>query len=65
MGEIAESMLNGDMCEACGENLFDENGEPRESMRVPDYCSPECAVNRGADWWLKANGYDKAGKRMR
>lgn len=42
MGEIAEMMLNGDMCEACGVWLDGEgSGYPR-------YCSPECAAGRGA-----------------
>lgn len=43
MGEIADMMLEGDMCECCGEWLGDGgSGFPR-------YCSAECARDRGAD----------------
>ena len=53
MGEIAEAMLNGELCEACGEYIGDGDG-------IPGYCSPQCARDRGADWWLEANGYQDA-----
>ncbi len=44
MGEIAESMINGDACEACGMPFFSEGpGYPR-------YCCQECAEGRGAVW---------------
>jgi len=41
MGEIAEMMLDGSMCECCGEWLEgDGEGFPR-------YCSEACAQGRG------------------
>ncbi len=43
MGEIAEMMLEGDLCEACGTAL-DGNG-----YGIPRYCSNECARDRGFD----------------
>ena len=46
MGEIAEMMLTGVMCEGCGEYLdCDECAD----MGIPMYCSEECARNRGVD----------------
>ena len=44
MGEIAESMLNGDLCEACGAFLGCE-----EQNDYPMYCDSDCAEMRGAD----------------
>lgn len=41
MGEIAEMMLDGTLCEGCGEFIGDE-GEG-----FPRYCSPQCAAMRG------------------
>jgi hypothetical protein len=41
MGEYAEMMLNGDCCEACGEFIG-------MGIGFPQYCSPECAGDRGA-----------------
>lgn len=52
MGEIADMMLEGEMCEGCGEYL-----EDGDNAGIPDYCSEECARDRGADWWLEAHGY--------
>ena len=43
MGEIADSMINGEVCEMCGVPL---EGEP---SGFPRYCSTECADDRGAD----------------
>jgi len=43
MGEIAESMLNGELCEGCGAYLEQKGGG------YPEYCSLECAAGRGAD----------------
>ncbi len=40
MGEIAEMMLDGTLCEACGEFIGDESG-------FPQYCSRQCAAARG------------------
>ncbi len=42
MGEIADMMLDGTMCECCGEFL---EGEP---AGFPRYCSEQCANDRGA-----------------
>lgn len=42
MGEIADAMINGELCEMCGVALDgDAPGYPR-------YCSLECAQDRGA-----------------
>jgi hypothetical protein len=43
MGEIAEMMLEGDLCEACGSALSGEG------YGIPRYCSNECARDRGFD----------------
>lgn len=43
MGDIADMMLDGTMCEACGVFL-DDNG-----YGIPRYCSSECAKDRGFD----------------
>lgn len=40
MGEIAEMMLDGTLCEGCGEYIGSDAG-------YPQYCSPECAEGRG------------------
>lgn len=42
MGEIAEMMLDGTLCEACG-CYIDGEGDG-----IPRYCSPQCAAGRGA-----------------
>lgn len=42
MGEIADAMLDGTLCEGCGAYIGDETG-------FPGYCSPQCAADRGAD----------------
>lgn len=42
MGEIAEMMLDGTLCEGCGEYLGEGDG-------FPQYCSASCAGDRGAD----------------
>ena len=45
MGEIADMMISGDMCEMCGEYLMcDECSD----MEIPMYCSVGCAKDRGA-----------------
>lgn len=43
MGEIADDMISGELCEACGEYIGcgDEG--------IPMYCSIKCAKSRGAD----------------
>ena len=40
MGDIAEMMLDGFLCEACGEYIGEGDG-------YPQYCSDECAESRG------------------
>jgi hypothetical protein len=40
MGEIAEMMLDGTLCEACGDFIGSDAG-------FPQYCSPSCAAGRG------------------
>lgn len=43
MGDIADAMINGEMCEMCGVPL------EGEAYGIPRYCSAECADDRGAD----------------
>ena len=43
MGEIADMMLDGTSCEGCGEYIGTNAG-------YAQYCSPECAGDRGAPW---------------
>ena len=43
MGEIADMMLEGDLCEMCGCYIDDEGGSG-----FPRYCSKQCAIDRGA-----------------
>jgi hypothetical protein len=44
MGEIADMMLDGTLCECCGAFIDDDApGHPR-------YCSKECAKARGMKW---------------
>lgn len=54
MGEIADSMLGGEMCAACGEWLgcmTSDEKIPKEElcswMEIPVYCSPECVKVAG------------------
>lgn len=42
MGEIAEAMLEGELCAMCGEYLGDGLG-------FPGYCSNRCAESAGVD----------------
>jgi hypothetical protein len=42
MGEIAEMMLDGTLCECCGAYI-DDGAAPG----FPRYCSPQCARDRG------------------
>lgn len=44
MGEIADMMINGTLCEGCGEALEGEAGG------FPRYCSSSCAKDRGVDY---------------
>ncbi len=55
MGEIAEMMLDGTMCECCGEFLMSD-----DTPRHPMYCSVQCAKDRGItkkDWPYAVEGY--------
>lgn len=40
MGEIADMIVEGDMCE-CGQFIFDENGEATMGDGYPRLC-PDC-----------------------
>lgn len=53
MGEIAEMMINGEMCECCGVFL------DGEASGYPRYCSKECASDRGVDFENKTPGKKK------
>lgn len=45
MGEMAEMMLEGILCEACGVYIDDDGDEG-----FPRYCSRRCAADRGVPW---------------
>ena len=45
MGEIAEMMLTGVLCEGCGADLDCEECAGEE---IPAYCSAKCAKDRGS-----------------
>jgi len=42
MGEIADMMLEGDLCATCGTFIDLDGGDG-----VPRYCSPQCARDGG------------------
>lgn len=44
MGEIADMMLEGDLCAGCGGFIDTEGGEG-----FPRYCSSQCARNHGIE----------------
>lgn len=44
MGEIADMMLDGTLCECCGCYIDDEGADG-----IPRYCSKQCAGDRGFD----------------
>lgn len=46
MGEIAEMMLDGTLCECCGEYIHDD-----EASGFPRYCSQSCAADRGMEFF--------------
>lgn len=60
MGEIADMMLGGVMCECCGEWLMCEECE---EMGIPMYCSLSCAKDRGAGEYQVCNHNVKNEKR--
>lgn len=52
-GEIADMMLDGTLCAACGVPLF-EPADPADGIvpwGFPNYCSPQCARDQGATHW--------------
>lgn len=53
MGEIAEAMLSGVLCAACGACLGE--GCDCDEMGVPMYCSVECAKDQSAPKELVCN----------
>lgn len=44
MGEIARAMLDGTLCECCGEFIDDD-----EAGGFPRYCCEDCAKGRGVE----------------
>ena len=49
MGEIADMMLDGTLCECCGEFIGEDLG-------FPGYCSAQCAKDRGVDFAIGKGG---------
>jgi len=60
MGEIAEMMLDGTLCECCGEFIGEGDG-------FPQYCSSECSSGRGvvAEPTKKKEGKKRRQKRRK
>jgi hypothetical protein len=58
MGEISEMMLDGTLCECCGTFIDSDAG-------FPQYCSPQCAGDRGAEWFTQPNSPPKRRKKRR
>lgn len=56
-------LLDGTLCEMCGQVIFNVDGEPRGAVGYPDYDSPDCARDRGATDWLLEHGFDIDGKK--
>lgn len=59
MGDIADMMLEGDLCECCGEALH-YGDDQDDAPGIPMYCSGECAKDRGIpkkDWPSRVVGY--------
>lgn len=56
MGEYADMMLNGTLCERCGAWV------EGEALGVPRYCSRACARERRAPW---PNGSTNIAKKPR
>lgn len=62
MGEIAEMMLDGTLCEGCGVFL---SAEPKG---FPGYCSAQCAHDRGATRAgaaVQARGQGRAARQLK
>ena len=56
MGEIADMMLEGDLCECCGGALCND-----DTPGYPMYCSEQCAKDRvipKKDWPHLIAGYE-------
>jgi hypothetical protein len=60
MGEIAEMMLDGTLCECCGEYIDDDGGEG-----FPRYCSADCAAGHGMTYTPPAKRQSDRNKRRR
>lgn len=58
MGEIADMMIDGTLCEGCGEYIGEGDG-------FPQYCSSDCAGDRGANVEQIKPSKNSAGKRRR
>lgn len=56
MGEIAEMMINGILCEGCGCFVSDIE------VGYPQYCSKECANDRGMKYIKPFTGFNKTKK---
>ena len=54
MGDIADMMLDGTLCECCGEYIDDG-----EAGGYPRYCSQTCAADRGMDFEDNDEGDDE------
>jgi len=54
MGEMAQMMTSGQLCEMCGQPL-DSDENTLHDNGTPSYCDESCARKRGADWWIEAN----------
>lgn len=60
MGEVAEMMLDGTLCEGCGTYIDDEGGDG-----IPRYCSPQCAAGAGRTAHQRPGSTAKARKAER
>lgn len=62
MGDIADAMLNGELCEMCG--VFLDANPPGH----PQYCSPQCAKDRNGVYTPvtghSGRQYDAGGTRL-
>lgn len=47
MGEIADSMVNGELCAMCGVALDYSKEVDEEPYGIPMYCSESCAIDAG------------------
>lgn len=56
MGEIADMMLDGTLCEGCGAFIGEGDG-------FPQYCSAECADMRGGEFTCEPPNKSKKRKK--